>query len=238
MSQEEGWKSREAAIHYSQIADILLPGREEILAIIAEMATSFVSGPPKILDLGCGYGDVTNAILNLNPQASVFMVDFSDEMLKQSAERFKENRNIRIIRHDLNEGILGSLATEKFDAVVSCFALHHIEFAHRVKLYTDIYKILKEDGLFINGDRFKGDSPAIDQWEFDNWIKWMAKQIKGKGRDKSFAQIKQSQIESDKKLGDKPGTIWDMERDLRKAGFRQVDCVCKHQILAVLVSAK
>ena len=114
-----------------------------------------------------------------------------------------------------------------------------LEFVNRVKLYSSIRNKLKEVRLFINGDRFKGESPSIEQWGFDNWIKFMEKQIKEKfGRDRTFSELKHGQIESDKKLGDKPGTIYHMEQDLREAGFKYVDCIWKYHILAVIAATK
>lgn len=239
MDNKEGWSYKETVEHYLKVANVLVPGRKEILSIIARLGTTFVSEQPKVLDLGCGAGEVTLEVLKLKPHASACLVDFSDEMIRLSSERFKDNVNIRIVKHDLNNGISNAIAEEKFDVVVSCFAIHHVEFTNRIKLYSDIKKVLREDGLFINGDRFRGNSPVIHQWEFDNWIAWMVQQIKEKfGKEKTFDEIKQGQIESDKKLGDKPGTIWDMERDLREAGFRHVDCLWEYQNLAVIAATK
>ena len=82
MAKEKGWKSREAANHYQRIADILVPSRKDILSIIARLATVFVSDQPRILDIGCGYGDVTAEIFQLRPRASICMADFPDEMIR------------------------------------------------------------------------------------------------------------------------------------------------------------
>ena len=50
MKNTEAGESKEAAQHYSNIANILAPGRKEILSIIAKLATEFVSEYPKVLD--------------------------------------------------------------------------------------------------------------------------------------------------------------------------------------------
>ena len=105
---------------------------------------------PRILDIGCGYGDVTAEVLRYVPQASVCMVDFSEEMVQRSAERFQRNKDILILRYDLNEGLPDQLQPQEFDAVVSCFALHHVELEQRVPLYLQICHVLKADGVFVN----------------------------------------------------------------------------------------
>lgn len=47
-----------------------------------------------------------------------------------------------------------------------------------------------------------------------------------------------TELESSEKMGDKPGTIWDMYRDLIAAGFSNIDCMLKIQNLAVMVATK
>jgi tRNA (cmo5U34)-methyltransferase len=236
MGKNEGWLSGEAAKQYIKMIDTAVPYRKDILLTIANIATTFAPRSPKILDIGCGHGDVTAEILNLEPQASMYMIDFSDEMIKLSKERFKDN-NFNILQYDLNNGIPPVIESNKFDAIVSCFALHHIEFENRIPLYSSIIKLLKKNGLFINGDLFISDSITLEQWEFDNWIKYRQLQTKEKlGIDIPYEEMKAKQIESNKRMGDKPGTIWDMKKDLEQAGFRYVDCPWKYQKFAIIVA--
>jgi tRNA (cmo5U34)-methyltransferase len=238
VTEKEEWNSKEVADHHLRTADILIPGRREMLSIVARLVTAFVSGQPRILDIGCGWGDVTEEILGVRPLAMVCMVDFSDEMLRQAKERFGNNKKVQIIKHDLNKGVPDSLQSSKFGAVVSCNALHHVEYENKVGLYTQIRQVMDEGGLFINGDRFIGESPVISGWEFDNWITWMIGQIKnGLGIDRTFEQVKARQMYFDRKLGDKPGTLWETERDLRQAGFQYVDCVWKSHNMGIVIAA-
>jgi tRNA (cmo5U34)-methyltransferase len=238
MSEIKGWQSKETAQNYRRIANFIIPSRKEILSTIAQLATAFVPEQPRIMDLGCGYGDVTAEILKFKPHASICMVDFSDEMLRLAGERFDGDTNVKIIKHDLNNGIPVSVMSEPFDVVVSCLALHHLEFGNRIKLYSGIAKVLREGSVFINGDRFKGDSPIINEWEFNNWINWVVLQKQDLAMGTTFDEVKQTLIESEKKQGDKPGTIWDMANDLKHSGFKHIDCVWKYQNLAVIVGAK
>jgi len=152
-------------------------------------------------------------------------------------DRFKGNKNIRILQYDLNKGLPDLLCSQEYDAVLSCFALHHIEFKQRIPLYSQIRRILKTNGIFINGDRFKEQAPILDTFVFDEWIAWMRNQIKEKlGKEKPFHEIKEYQENSDKELGDKPDTIWNMRQNLIQAGFTYVDCLFKAYQLGVIVA--
>jgi tRNA (cmo5U34)-methyltransferase len=237
MNEPEGWTSPKAAQRYIRVQSEMVPGRSEVLSLIATLAAACPSTRPRFLDLGCGHGDVTGEILKLVPEASVTMVDFSGEMLRRAGERFVNDDRVSILEQDLNSGIPGALAESRFDAVVSCFALHHIELENRVMLYRQLRGVLNHDGLFINGDRFLGESPAMGAWEFDKWVVWMTARAKERFRiTKTSAEIRQRQLEMDEKLGDKPGSIWAMRDDLKQAGFAHIDCLYKNQITAVIVA--
>jgi len=234
---DSGWAAAGAADQYRKLVDVVAPGWKEILNLIARLATSSGIQPHRIIDLGCGWGDVTNEILNLAPQASVLMLDYSQEMVNICKERFKDIPRVNVVQHDLNNG-LGPYVERGFDAVVSCFALHHVEFENRVKLYTDIKTVLKESGIFVNADLFRCHSTFVNQWEFDAYVYWMSDQLKEKlGQEYTFAELKARQLENYHTMGDKPGTIWDMYTDMQLAGFQFIDCLCKHQNLAVLAAS-
>jgi trans-aconitate methyltransferase len=66
----------------------MVPGRDEALALIARLAVWRQPTCPRVLDLGCGTGEASAAVLALAPEASLAMVDFSDEMLQRAAARF------------------------------------------------------------------------------------------------------------------------------------------------------
>ena len=237
--KKEGWTQPEAAENYAQTADIIIPERKEILSIISRVAAELGPANPKIIDLGCGLGDVTSEILKLKPQADVLMIDFSDEMIRRSSERFRDNKNITVVKRDLNQGILDITDERGFDAVVSCFSIHHVEFENRINLYSDIRELLKEQGLFINGDIFREDSPAIDQWELNNRISSLMLQFKEKlGQEWTFDELKLNRLENAQKMGDKPGTLWEMFHDMRAAGFRYIDCLWKSRSLAIVTATK
>jgi len=237
--KKEGWTHPEAAEKYAQTADIIIPERKEILSIISKVAVELGSMNPKIIDLGCGLGDVTAGILKLKPQANVLMIDFSDEMIRRSSERFRDNKNITLAKRDLNQGILDITADRGFDAVISCFSIHHVEFENRIKLYSDIRELLKEQGLFINGDIFREDSSVIDEWELNNHISSLMIQLKEKlGQEWTFDELKLNRLENAKKMGDKPGTLWETFHDMKAAGFRYVDCLWKSRNLAIITATK
>lgn len=236
MIEKKGW-SNDATSDYLRIAEVIIPGRQDILSLISKLATAFFPNQLRVLDVGCGSGDVSAEILKLRPDASICMVDFSDEMVRLARERFSDKSNVEVINYDLNVGIPESLKPEEFNAIVSCFAIHHVAYENRPRLYSGLRRVLSHGGLFINGDRFIAESPIIAQWEFDYWIEWMVAQIRRKlSLEQTFERVKRDKIKSDEKKGDAPGTLWDMRRNLKEVGFKNVDCLWKSHTLGVIVA--
>jgi hypothetical protein len=58
------------------------------------------------------------------------------------------------------------------------------------------------------------------------------------GVERTFEDVKAKLLEFDKRMGDKPGTIWATRDDMKRAGFRDVDCLWMYLNLAVLVAVK
>jgi len=54
--------------------------------------------------------------------------------------------------------------------------------------------------------------------------------------ERTFDQVKQKHFELWEIQGDKPGTLWDMYKDMKQAGFQSVDCIWMNYNLGVLVA--
>jgi len=239
MTEDEIWKSEEAVQRFRRVVDAHMPGRPDILSLIARIATEFAKGIPTILDIGCGCGDVTGEVLKLSPDANITMVDYSDEMLRIATADYGSKHNIRIVKYDLNYGIPDELDSGSYDAVVSCVTLHHINYDKRVPLYEQIWHVIKDGGWFINGDQFKAESLQLSWWEFDNWMEYMVEQDRKQlGEENTFEEVKKRQLEIHEEYQDRPGTVWEMQNDLHRAGFKYVDCLNKTQVFAVIAAQK
>jgi tRNA (cmo5U34)-methyltransferase len=239
MVKTDGWKSKESAKHYLTFADILIPYRNEVLEIISALATDRYRPGSKVLDLGCGNGELSNRILEKNNEIQVVMIDYSETMIKKCKERFPGNKDITIICHDLNDGMPNSVSEQRFSVVVSCFALHHIAPDKRVTLYNDTCKVLLDEGIFVNGDRFIEETPQISDWTFNRWMSWVVQSIRQNlSQEKSFEEAKNKQLDLDEKQGDMPGTIWQMRNDLKQAGFAYIDVLWKTHVIGIIAASK
>ena len=72
--------------------------------------------PERILDLGCGTGNLTEQIRLHFPDAEITAVDISGEILKECETRFSGDRQIRYVQADFRDL---PFASKSFDLVMS-----------------------------------------------------------------------------------------------------------------------
>ncbi len=202
------WRSTEHAAAYLERAD-RVPHRslgEEVL--LDELPEQ----PRRVLDLGSGDGRLINLVLRSRPQARGVALDFSPLMLERLRGRFDAS-TVEVVEHNL-DAPLPALGT--FDAVVSSFAIHHLEHERKRELYEEVWAALEAGGVFCNLEHVTSASPA----SHERFLRAMS-------------------ISTDDE--DPSNKLLDMHTQLewlREIGFTEVDCYWKWRELALLVGHK
>ena len=130
----------------------------------------------KILDIGAGNGMLTETVLSCFPNAKITMLDFSSEMLESAKMVFELNKiNTKNIRYLVKNFITDDFPNEKYDLIISSFALHHIRKAEDLKkVYLKIAKSLKDNGTFICLDYYLEENEDLREKQandvFNKWI--------------------------------------------------------------------
>jgi ubiquinone/menaquinone biosynthesis C-methylase UbiE len=113
------------------------------------------SAPIAVLDVGGGYGVVSEEVLQAYPKAQVTLQDYSTPMLERARARL--GPRVRYVESDLFDPAWVETAGGPFDLAVSAIAIHNL--GDRTKIfacYRAIYGLLKDGGYFLNYDRFPG----------------------------------------------------------------------------------
>lgn len=114
------------------------------------ICTSVKKPHAKILEIGCGPGNISKYLLSKRPDFSILGIDIAPAMIELArinnpAARFavSDSRNIDAIH-------------EKFDGIVCGFVLPYLSQADTRKLIADCHHLLTEGGLlylsFVEGD--------------------------------------------------------------------------------------
>ena len=100
-----------------------------------------------ILDIGIGTG-----ILSTELHKNGYMItgiDFSEEMIKICKTKMPF---ARLIQYDFTNGLPKELENEKYDYIISTYAMHHLEDNKKIILIKKLTKILDDNGSIIIGD--------------------------------------------------------------------------------------
>lgn len=140
--------------------------RQEPFRVLAETIPYDKEFPIRILDVGAGYGALTQFLLGHFPNARAVCQDGSAEMAKLGAERMKhiKGRFEYVLCNFSEPGWTRKLAGP-FEAVVSAIAIHNVRSPKIIeRIYSDVFPLVKHGGCFINFDRER--PPLEDQFKW------------------------------------------------------------------------
>ncbi|HOU75937.1 MAG TPA: class I SAM-dependent methyltransferase [Candidatus Dojkabacteria bacterium] len=103
-----------------------------------------------IIDLGCGTGSLTVLLASNFPNAVIFAIDNSDEMLKILDKKVKKQQitNIRILKHNILD--VDTTMFPEADIIVMNNVLYTIN--DKRKLLLDMQRGLKKNGIIVFSD--------------------------------------------------------------------------------------
>lgn len=96
-------------------------------------------------------------------------------LMKIKAEKYlsdTDNQRYKLAVSDAYD-YLKTLENDSIDFVVSVWTLHNIEKEHRYLIYKEIYRVLKPNGMFINGDKIADNDSVTHDEDF----RWQLKQF-------------------------------------------------------------
>ena len=80
---------------------------------------------------------------------SITGIDFSNEMLDISRAKMP---NAKLLQHDFSKGLPSELNGEKFDFIISTYALHHLADSDKIEFILKLLSHLNDRGKIIIGD--------------------------------------------------------------------------------------
>ena len=134
------------------------PERRPLLQRMLSLAPFSREADIEVLDVGAGYGVVSEEVLQGFPTARITLQDYSGPMLDQARQRLADRADrLRYIRCDLTDPSWPQQVGGPFDLAVSAIALHNLGDPNKIyACYRGIHDLLKPGGWFLNCDRFVG----------------------------------------------------------------------------------
>ncbi len=205
----------------------LIPYYREMVTSLVTVIPFDTSKPIKVLDLGCGTGNVSKAVKERFPKSRITCIDLAENMIEMARSKLSRYNDIKYQRGDFRE-----LEFEKgYDVVVSSLALHHLPRDEEKKeIYSRIYDTLRKGGVFYNSDIVLGSSNYLNNLYMEKWKDFMLKNL-------SLDEIEEKWIPKHREE-DFPVCLLDHLDWLCNTGFKDLDVVWKYSEFAVFGGCK
>lgn len=193
-----------------------------------------VHAPARMLDLGCGIGDIGAQALRRFPKASLVALDGAPVMVERSQATLAPLRDRARVVEAALESDWTEATGDGFDVAMCSEALHHLESEEKQRVFAQTFEVLSPGGVFILNDRIS--------FPEDVWPHYVAlwDGVRAKAgfdpfpADLTYGEYKHQEAEG----GDKPDDIEDQMVWLLEAGFEAVECFWRHANKAVWAAFK
>ena len=235
------WNNPEVARQFLQNVRGAIPLAIEQIDMMLRLLAAARNEVSTFVDLGCGDGVLSAAILAEHPHARGIAVDLSDTMLDAARQQLQTHASrIEFVRADFSQRDWSSKVARvgPFDAVVSAFAIHHLADIRKRELYAEIFDLLLPGGMFINIEHVA----SATRWTESIWDDYMIDAIFGahlkNAEGKSRAEVARDYYNR----ADKDANVLaplEVQCDwLRAIGYENVECYLKVLELAMFGGQK
>jgi tRNA (cmo5U34)-methyltransferase len=221
---------------YQELAMVAVPRRAEQMATLLTLLPFGVHEPARVVELSCGEGFLSSALLNLYPQAHVVALDTSDEMLARTRDRLSEFPG----RFDVEPFDIHSsdwhTHLDNADAVVSSLAVHHLDGPEKQSLFKSVAGRVSSRGALLMADLVEPQRTEARELFAAGWDRSAEQQAQQPGgSERAFQQFQETHwnIYRYPDPFDKPSPLSDQLFWLRDAGFAVVDCFWLHAAHAI-----
>ncbi|MFD9457164.1 class I SAM-dependent methyltransferase [Streptomyces sp. NPDC059985] len=229
-----------------------LPDREERFRVMLDMVEALVGPSPRVLDLACGTGSITDRLLKRFPSATSTGLDLDPALLTIARGHFEGDDRVTFVTADLKDpDWRAALPYDSYDAVLTATALHWLHSPDLAVLYGQLAPLVRPGGVFMNADRMPDPSAprigaaerahrhaGMDREKADgvlDWRQWWdlaaADPVLAAPTAARFA------IYGEHADGDTPDEAWHA-RTLRAAGFDEARTVWRSPSDALVLGLK
>jgi tRNA (cmo5U34)-methyltransferase len=155
---------------YDVYQSAVVPYYQEMLDMVALTCSRYVSqrgSSPKILDLGCGTGNASMAILEKIP-ARIFLIDGSSKMvdlaLKKISLRFPSSVTGHKVANLSSGDWSDDLGSGEYDVIVTTLVLEHLPFDRYRAALEECYNLLAPGGRLIAVEGYREENSDMLEW--------------------------------------------------------------------------
>ncbi len=223
---EGGWQETDSEL-FATLGEVFTPGREEIEEVLLEHVPVERDEPFLAVDVGCGRGWLSEAVLRGFPSARVLALDGSAAMLRAASELlapYGARKELRAFR--LEEPAWVSSIEEPVRCFLSSLVIHHLDGSGKRELFRRLREKLEAGGALLYADVVEASSEAGRRHMARAWdeeVRQRSLRIRGdESAYRAFVARHWNMFEHPDPM-DKPSGTAEQLRWLEEAGFAGVD---------------
>lgn len=214
------WKEKDS-LGFIDNGASFVPDRATQMRAVCSVIPTLAPGS-RVVDLCCGEGLLSKAILLHHPNAYVHALDGSEAMLAATSRQLTGFED----RAEVSKFDLPSSDWRRFPdppmAFVSSLAVHHLDENQKKQLFRDVHEMLAKDGVLVLADVVLAAGPLGQRWAGQEWERAVQEQ----GGSEAFERFQAeswNMYTNELDEIDKPSTLLDQLCWMKEADFRHVD---------------
>jgi tRNA (cmo5U34)-methyltransferase len=225
MDRQAGWNEADSQ-DFIDLGSFFVPDREEQIATVLDMIPD--PGDGLLVDLCCGEGLLSRALLERFPRARVLAMDLSPAMLEHARTALAAHGGRFETRpFDLADGSWRRFA-EPVRAFVSSLAVHHLDGPGKRELFRDLAAALAPGGAVVIADLVQPATSAAQTLAAKAWDESVRhRSLERAGHLGPFEKFVHERwnlyADPDPDPIDQPSPLLDQLRWLEEAGLAGVD---------------
>ena len=134
-SSVQAYETSARVAAYDADMDLMHPNRQKMVETMMAVLGAPVSAPRLVIDLGTGTGFLLDRLLRRFPDCRAVAVDGSQQMVAAAKSRLGAlAERVEFVVGDFRRPEALGLGPASADAVVSAFALHHLDLPEKARL--------------------------------------------------------------------------------------------------------
>ena len=213
------------AASYDDFIRRAVPRYEEMSARLVDYLPATAR---RVLELGCGTGNLSLRLADRYPDAHLTLVDASPEMIATTRARLAEAHPHAAATFLTDRFEALALAANSFDVVTSSISLHHV--IDKAPVYAAVHAALAPGGTFRFSDQLGGSATNHGH----NWRRWL-------DHCREPGNCSEADIRSlldHAAAHDHYTPLHDQFRVLAACGFVDLDCVWRNWIWGIVTADK
>ncbi len=157
---------------HSNIYDLyqysVVPEYKTTIDMIEMAASRYIPGNGKIIDLGCGTGNISASILKKHSEMKIFLIDGGKDMIDIATKKINSIVPDAITGYKIadlsSDEWDNDMEHESYDGIVSNFVLAHLPYERYKITVEKCLSLLKPGGWFIDVEGFREKETDLSPW--------------------------------------------------------------------------